>query len=258
MNKKDLNELCELLTNKKWEVDYWFHTWKNKYIIELFVFSKKDFNNVIKFLENNKNYSFYYAKLYINYENYKKSSIEFATENLAPHIKVISKSQIFNIFNKKKEKWEIKKLYIYLIKNNIEFKKSPVIYSFKEKFISECESQECKEKYWPQWCWYNRLASLKMQIDKKYNYFWFHDKKVKKEVFIKETKIHWKQYISISWKYYSKDVLKNATQLWIKLPKTKYIEDNLWNTYLVYLTSIYKTKIRPFLNKCWYKIIESN
>lgn len=46
---------------------------------------------------------------------------------------------------------------------------------------SDCNCNDCKEKYWPKGCWYNVVESEKMQRDSSYDYFWFHDKKRKKE-----------------------------------------------------------------------------
>lgn len=56
--------------------------------------------------------------------------------------------------------------------------KSPVDYW--KKVINECKSNECRLKYWKDGCGFNIEASMEMQKNPKYNFFWQHDKKEEK------------------------------------------------------------------------------
>ena len=62
-------------------------------------------------------------------------------------------------------------------------------------------------------------ASLRMKLDKNYNWYWFHDKKIPKKIEYKIIKGDNQNYVFIYWYSHSKDVLDTpeARKNWIKV-----------------------------------------
>ena len=142
-----------------------------------------------------------------------------------------------------------------------EYKESPVKYPYKEKFKSDCKNPSCFEQYWPNWCWWSMLWSLKMKLDPKYKWYWFHTNKRKKEIDYKEVKIDWKDYITFfAWNdkldfLTDENILKKY-----KLPKPLannkwfYIwSDNMWNPVYLFKKEDWK-KVIEKLRKLWWRI----
>jgi len=248
-------QLNEVLTSKKASIHNYFDSNLKKKYYELEILTNKDLERVIKFINNNTDkYKFWWAKLEIEYKDYLKNSIKYATKKYRSFYKVVNFETLCKIF-RKKEKWAKKKIYIYLYENKTVFQKSPVIYPYKKKYKSDCKSGNCISKYWPNWCWYNSEASSKIKLDKNYNWYWFHDRKVPKKIEYKI--VQWKNesYVFIYWHSYSEDVLttSEAKKKWIKVIMK---EDAMWNVVYVCTLKNFENKVKPFLEKINYKIIK--
>jgi hypothetical protein len=87
----------------------------------------------------------------------------------------------------------------YSVIKNIEIIKSPVNYD-KPWLYNDCKSNDCREKYWPQWCWFNYEESLKMMKNSDFDFFWKHDRKEKKEYHFKKN-FSWQNCIYVPDEY---------------------------------------------------------